>query len=116
MAAYAMAHIRTIDLNEEVLTYIREIDATLEPYEGRFIVHGVEPEVREEPFPGALVAIEFPDIERARAWFDSDAYRRILPLRTEHIRHAVGDLPCMLSLADRRQTICTAWIGGAPSA
>lgn len=84
MAAYAIAHIREIDLNEEIVTYLREIDASLEPYDGRFIIHGVVPEVVEEPFPGALVAIEFPDLERARAWYGSGAYQAILPLRTEN--------------------------------
>lgn len=84
MAAYAIAHIRTIDLNEDIVTYLREIDATLEPFEGRFLIHGALPEVVEEPFPGSLVVIEFPDIERARAWYGSDAYGAILPLRTEN--------------------------------
>lgn len=84
MPAYAIAHLRTVDLNEEIVTYLRKIDATLEPYEGRFLIHGVMPEVVEEPFPGALVCIEFPDLERARAWYASDGYQEILPLRTEN--------------------------------
>ena len=84
MSAYAIAHIREIDLNEDILVYLRKIDATLEPFEGRFAVHGAVPEVIEEPFPGSLVIIEFPDTERARAWYESDAYAEILPLRTEN--------------------------------
>ena len=84
MSAYAIAHIREIDLNEDILVYLRKIDATLEPFEGRFAVHGAVPEVIEEPFPGSLVIIEFPDTERARAWYESDAYAEILALRTEN--------------------------------
>jgi len=84
MSAYAIAHLRSIDLNEEILVYLRKIDASLEPYEGRFLIHGAIPEVIEEPFPGAIVVIEFPDIERARAWYASDAYQEILPLRTRN--------------------------------
>ena len=84
MSAYAIAHIREIDLNEEILVYLRKIDASLEPYEGSFLVHGVVPEVVEEPFPGSIVIIEFPDAERARAWYESDHYAEILPLRTEN--------------------------------
>jgi uncharacterized protein (DUF1330 family) len=84
MPAYAIAHLRTVDMNEEIVEYVRKIDATLEPYEGRFLIHGALPEVMEEPFPGALVCIEFPDIERARGWYTSDGYQEILPLRTEN--------------------------------
>ena len=84
MSAYAIAHIREIDLNEDILVYLRKIDASLEPYEGRFAVHGVVPEVVEGPFPGSIVIIEFPDSDRARAWYESDAYAEILPLRTEN--------------------------------
>ena len=84
MSAYAIAHLRSIDLNEEILVYLRKIDASLEPFEGRFLIHGAIPEVIEEPFPGAIVVIAFPDIERARAWYASDAYQEILPLRTRN--------------------------------
>ena len=84
MPAYAIAHLRSIDLNEEILVYLRKIDASLEPFEGRFLVHGVVPEVIEAPFPGAIVVIEFPDLEHAGAWYESDAYQEILPLRTRN--------------------------------
>jgi len=84
MSAYAIAHLRSVDLNEEIVVYLRKIDASLEPFEGRFLVHGAIPEVIEEPFPGSIVVIEFPNIERARAWYESDAYQEILPLRTEN--------------------------------
>jgi Domain of unknown function (DUF1330) len=30
--------------------------------------------------------IEFPSMAEARSWYDSAAYQRILPLRTDHIR------------------------------
>ena len=69
MSAYAIAHLRSVDLNEEIVVYLRKIDASLEPFEGRFLVHGAIPEVIEEPFPGSIVVIEFPNIERARAWY-----------------------------------------------
>ncbi len=31
-----------------------------------------------------MVAIEFPDLDTAHAWYESDAYQAILPLRTEN--------------------------------
>jgi uncharacterized protein (DUF1330 family) len=62
--------------------YLQRIDATLEPFAGRFLIHGGEREVLEGTWPGHLIVIEFPDRARARAWFQSTAYRQILPLRT----------------------------------
>ncbi|MER7729453.1 DUF1330 domain-containing protein [Streptomyces erythrochromogenes] len=85
MTAYAIAHIRPETMNEDILTYIETMQSTLDPFGGSFLVHGKEVEVLEGPFPGTVVVIGFPDIERARAWYASDAYRAILPLRTKHI-------------------------------
>ena len=84
MTAYAVAHLRSVDQNAEVVEYIARIDATLEPYDGRFVVHGVLPEVVEGDWPGYLVVIGFPDLATARAWYGSPAYREILPLRTRN--------------------------------
>ncbi|MEV0401979.1 DUF1330 domain-containing protein [Actinoallomurus sp. NPDC050550] len=33
--------------------------------------------------------IEFPDLDKARAWYDSPAYREIIPLRADHSRSAI---------------------------
>lgn len=85
MPAYAMAHLRTPTINEQVLEYIERIQGTLDPYQGRFLVHGAEVEEVEGPWPGTVVVIEFPDVESARAWYRSPAYQAILPLRTDNI-------------------------------
>jgi uncharacterized protein (DUF1330 family) len=84
MPAYAIAHLRSVDVGPEIVEYLATIDSTLEPYDGRFIIHGATPEVLEDAFPGVLVAIEFPDRRRAMDWYASPAYQAILPLRTEH--------------------------------
>jgi uncharacterized protein (DUF1330 family) len=87
MTAYALANLRppTV-LDEEVFTYIERIQATLDPFGGRFLVHGApDREVREGEWPGALVMIGFPSMEQARSWYDSAAYQELLPLRTRHI-------------------------------
>ncbi|MFD3697878.1 DUF1330 domain-containing protein [Streptomyces sp. NPDC058646] len=89
MTAYAIAHIRPETMNEDILRYIEEIQATMEPFGGRFLVHGAEVEVLEGPFPGTVVMIGFPDVERARAWYASPAYQEIIPLRTDHIAGTV---------------------------
>jgi uncharacterized protein (DUF1330 family) len=84
MPAYAIAHLRTVDVNAEIARYLSEIDATLEPYDGRFIIHGGTITEIEGAWPGALIVIEFPTRERAEAWYASDAYQAILPLRTNN--------------------------------
>jgi uncharacterized protein (DUF1330 family) len=33
-------------------------------------------------WPGHLIVIAFPDLQRARAWYESAAYLGILPLRS----------------------------------
>lgn len=85
MAAYAIAHLRTPTINEQVLDYIDRIQGTLDPFGGHFLVHGAQVEVKEGPWPGTIVVVAFPDVEAARAWYDSPAYQEILPLRTDNI-------------------------------
>lgn len=84
-AAYAIAHLRDLQINDDVLAYMERIQATLDPFGGRFVVHGATVEVREGPWPGTVVVISFPDIDAARGWYDSPAYQDILHLRTDHI-------------------------------
>ena len=88
MSAYAIAHLRQVAMGAQIVEYLQRIDATLVPFAGRFIVHGDKVEVLEGAWPGDLVVIEFPDRTSARAWYDSPAYRAILPLRTDN---SVGD-------------------------
>jgi uncharacterized protein (DUF1330 family) len=85
MPAFAIAHLRTPQFNEDVFTYIEKIQATMDPYQGRFRVHGGTAEVLEGEWPGTIVVIEFPDLDHARRWYASSAYQEILPLRTRHI-------------------------------
>lgn len=90
MTAYGLAHLRPAAvLAEEVFEYMERIQATLDPYGGKFLVHGAEVEVFEGNWPGSLVLIEFPDLEQAREWYASPAYQEILHLRADHIP---GDL------------------------
>jgi uncharacterized protein (DUF1330 family) len=86
MPAFAIAHLHDPQTNHDVLEYIEKIQATMDPYQGRFRVHGTTVEVIEGEWPGTIVIIEFPDLERARGWYESPAYQQLLPLRTRHIR------------------------------
>jgi uncharacterized protein (DUF1330 family) len=83
MAAFAIGHLRNVQMGPAIVEYLRRIDATLEPFNGRFIIHGATPEVQEGERVGDLIGIEFPDIERARAWYRSAAYQEIVPLRQQ---------------------------------
>jgi len=40
MSAYAVAHLREMTVNREIIAYLQNIDATLEPFDGHFLVHG----------------------------------------------------------------------------
>src|SRR5690606_14675977 len=69
MKAYAMAHLRDVDFNDEIADYLRRIDATLEPFGGRFLVHGGRVHPLEGEFDAALVVLEFPTLDAARDWY-----------------------------------------------
>jgi uncharacterized protein (DUF1330 family) len=84
MKAYAVAHIREIRMGPPIVEYLEKIDATLEPFSGRFIVHGGEKIPLEGSWPGDLIVIEFPSRDAAKSWYNSDNYRAILPLRTDN--------------------------------
>ena len=89
MTAYAIANLRNTAPHPEVAEYIERIQATLDPYGGRFLVHGARHEVKEGSWDGAAVVIAFPGIDQARNWWDSPAYRQIVPLRASHVE---GDI------------------------
>ena len=84
MPAYAIGHFRKIEMGPPIVDYLERIDASLRPFGGRFLVHGAKPAVKEGDWPGNIVIIEFPDRAKAEAWYNSPAYRAILPLRTEN--------------------------------
>lgn len=91
MTAYAIGNLHPNPvLDDEVFDYIERIQDTLDPFGGRFLVHGApEREVREGSWPGAVVIIGFPTYEDARGWYDSATYQELVPLRT---RHMSGDV------------------------
>ncbi|MFG3224021.1 DUF1330 domain-containing protein [Kitasatospora sp. NPDC048194] len=90
MSAYAIAQVHSVEFGPDIVEYLERIDATLDPFGGHFIVHGGTSETVEGTWgQGGTIVIAFPDLERARAWWNSPAYRDILPLRT---RHMVADI------------------------
>ena len=89
MSGYAVAHMHEVTMGPPIVTYLQRIDATLQPFGGRFIVHGGEYEVMEGDWPGTIIIIEFPSRAQAQAWYKSDAYQEILALRTDNSRSDV---------------------------
>ncbi|GAA2354856.1 DUF1330 domain-containing protein [Streptomyces cuspidosporus] len=87
--AFGLAHLRSRSPHPDIIEYLERIQATLDPYGGRFVIHTAELEVVEGSWPGSVVLIEFPGPAEARAWYESPAYQEILRLRTDHIE---GDL------------------------
>ena len=73
MPAYAIANIQSITIGPAIAEYLKRIDATLAPYQGRFLVHGDPADVREGHFVGDLIVIEFPDHNHAASWDQSAA-------------------------------------------
>ena len=86
MSAYAMAILEDVNIGPAIVEYLERIDDTLAPYDGRFIVHGGEQQTVEGTNPGVIVVIEFPTRQAAAAWYESDAYQQILPLRVDNSR------------------------------
>ena len=84
MAGYAVGILREVRMGPAIVEYLERIDATLAPFDGHFVVHGGGNEVLEGTDPGTVIVIEFPNRAHAEAWYASDAYREILPLRTEN--------------------------------
>jgi uncharacterized protein (DUF1330 family) len=82
MTSYAVGHLRNVEMGPDIVAYLEAIDATLAPFQGRFIIHGGEKEELEGAFPGDLIVIAFPDRQAASAWYASPAYQAILPKRT----------------------------------
>ena len=89
MSAYGFAHLRNRRPHPDIIEYLERIQATLDPFGGRFVIHGPPAEILEGEWPGSMVLIEFPDMNRARDWYHSPAYQEILSLRADHID---GDL------------------------
>ena len=81
MTSYAVGHLRNVEMGANIVAYIEAIDATLTPFQGRFIIHGGEKQELEGTFPDDLIVIAFPDRRSASDWYASAAYQAILPKR-----------------------------------
>lgn len=82
MSAYVIAIISETRMNDEVREYLERIDETLALFGGEYVIHGGPYTPLEGDIAGDIVAIRFPDYERALGWYTSPEYKAIRPLRT----------------------------------
>ena len=86
MTGFAIGRLHTpATTHLDVLGYMERIQDTLDPYGGRFLIHGGRVDVREGSWSGDIVLIGFRTPADARDWYDSPAYQQIKDLRTDHI-------------------------------
>jgi uncharacterized protein (DUF1330 family) len=74
MPAYVIVNVTVRD-PARYEEYKRLATPTVSAYGGRYVARGGPVEVREGDWsPSRLVVLEFPSVERARAWWDSPEY------------------------------------------
>jgi uncharacterized protein (DUF1330 family) len=79
--AFYIAELEVTD-PEALKPYREQVDATFAPFSGRYVVRGGEIASLEGEAPkGRIVVIKFDNMEKAKAWYDSPAYREIRPIR-----------------------------------
>lgn len=86
MPAYAVVD---VDVKDPVAykEYREKAPATITAFGGRYLVRGPEPVHVEKGWDVArFVIAEFPSMEKAKAWYASPAYQRILPIRLKSTR------------------------------
>ena len=84
MPAYVIADVREAWDTDSLEEYRRRNTEAVANHRGRFVVRGGEQEQLEGDWPSLrLVVIEFPDMAAARAWWSSDEYEAIKPLRRD---------------------------------
>lgn len=88
--AYVIGLIGDVDVNEELFDYMETVETTMHRFGGRWVSHGRTAEVREGQIDGDIVIIEFPDLEAAHSWYESDEYQAIIPLRTRNCHSVVA--------------------------
>jgi uncharacterized protein (DUF1330 family) len=83
MPAYLIADVTPTD-QATMDEYRKQVPATVAKYGGRFLVRGGAHQVVEGDWkPNRLVVIEFPSLEQARRWYDSEEYKGPKALRIQ---------------------------------
>lgn len=82
MPAYVIADVRDAWDAEALQEYRRRNTDAVTAHGGRFVVRGGEHELLEGEWDSKrIVVMEFPDMDAARAWWTSEQYEAIKPIR-----------------------------------
>ena len=82
MPAYFLVDIREVKDAAKVEQYRARVAPVVEKFGGRYLVRGGPFEVVEGTYqPVMLVMLEFPSMDQARRWYDSEEYRDLKQLR-----------------------------------
>lgn len=83
--AYYITQIElTGDADAFVKGYGSQVGATLVPYGGRFLVRGAKAiHLEGEPPRSRNAVIVFDNIDKARSWYNSPEYQRLIPIRQQ---------------------------------
>lgn len=82
MPAYCFFDVLEVTDPEKLEEYRRGVLATVEQYGGRYLIVGGRCDVVEGQWrPVFPVLIEFPGLEQAHRWYDSEEYRGLKALR-----------------------------------
>ena len=82
MKTYLVNHLRIPGEvpNEDGLSYLEQVEATVAPFGGKWLAQGPG-DVVEGAWPGSVILMEFPDRKAATDWYNSPAYTKLRPLR-----------------------------------
>lgn len=81
MAAYVMVEVN-VKNQLEYQEYTKLTPATVSAYDGKFVVRGGKTEVLEGEWqPHRIVVLEFPSVERAKEWWNSESYNKAKVIR-----------------------------------
>ena len=79
-----MVDIREIKDPGKMEQYISRVACVVEKFGGRYLVRGRPFEVVEGAYqPVRLAMLEFPSMDQARRWYDSEEYRELKQMRLE---------------------------------
>jgi uncharacterized protein (DUF1330 family) len=81
MAAYVFVEVKIHDF-EAYEAYKMLTPATIAAYDGKFLIRGGGSEILEGDWkPERLVMLEFPDVARAKEWWNSERYTEAKKIR-----------------------------------
>ena len=77
---YFIAEIEVTDI-AAMQKYGERVPDTLAPFDHHYVVRGGKPLALEGEAPKGVVVIAFDSVARAKEWYESPAYRALIPLR-----------------------------------